>query len=588
MSRIPNEPTTYAWGKNKDGELSVGSNKDSYLPIPVKGVKNKSIVHVSSGGQHSSSIDNQGHLYICGSYLHGKLGIEDLTTISLQAFTLVPSLKDKVVIQVACGDYHTLCLIDDGTVFTWGGTLHKKLGQRSGKAINRPGLVQGLSEKEVIYVGCGDFHSVALTSDGKVFTWGGGGSFFNRGQCGHGHVKDILEPSPIPAFNNKRVVQVSCGGYHTLALTENNELFAWGSGLYGECGFGEFLNTTSPKLVLMPWAKKLAEEQQIIQISAGGHHSLALTEHGYVFSFGFASHGQLGLRNTINQSEPQLITDLRTKPIKAVAAGWNHTLVLTERGDIYSCGYGSFGQLGLGDDESRTVFTHVSALGPKNVQRIYAGGNHSWALLDPADPIKRNYEPPSPLPMDIGGSEGRVEIASIIQNEDNAYDFSSRLDVTQKIEYALQVAYSDIQFCHRFVRYKLKEEQIDMGKAKTEEFVHEMYINETGLQYHRIQEDDDIVEITSGSEETICKGGGSNITCLLVCDPCRNEPGIERNEMNIEAEEVTVILRPSQLVANPIQAHLSEWVRFFMTKVAPYCMGAPKFFELRPKHFYSS
>ena len=588
MSRIPNEPTTFAWGKNKDGELSVGSNKDSYLPIPVKGVKNKSIVHVSSGGQHSSSIDNQGHLYICGSYLHGKLGIEDLTTISLQAFTLVPSLKDKVVIQVACGDYHTLCLVDDGSVYTWGGTLHKKLGQRSGKAINRPGLVQGLSEQEVIYVGCGDFHSVALTSEGKVYTWGGGGSFFNRGQCGHGHVKDILEPSPIPAFNNKRVVQVSCGGYHTLALTENNELFAWGSGLYGECGFGEFLNATSPKLVLMPWTKRLAEEQQITQISAGGHHSLALTEHGYVFAFGFASHGQLGLRNTVNQSEPQLVTDLRTKPIKAVAAGWNHTLVLTERGDIYSCGYGSFGQLGLGDDESRTVLTHVTALGPKNVQRIYAGGNHSWALLDPADPIKRNYEPPSPLPMDIGGSEGRVEIASIIQNEDNAYDFSSRLDVTQKIEYALQVAYSDIQFCHRFVRYKLKEEQIDMGKAKTEEFVHEMYINETGLQYHRIQEDDDIVEITAGVEETICKGGGSNITCLLVCDPSHNEPGIERNEMNGEAEEVTVILRPSQLLANPIQEQLSEWVRFFMTKVAPYCVGVPKFFELRPKHFYSS
>ena len=104
--------------------------------------------------------------------------------------------------------------------------MHKKLGQRSGKAINKPGLVQGLSGKEVIYVGCGDFHSVALTNDGKVYTWGGGGSFFNRGQCGHGHVKDILEPSAIPAFTNKNIIQVSCGGYHTLALTETNELYA--------------------------------------------------------------------------------------------------------------------------------------------------------------------------------------------------------------------------------------------------------------------------------------------------------------------------------------------------------------------------
>ena len=307
-----------------------------------------------------------------------------------------------------------------------------------------------------------------------------------------------------------------------------------------------------------------------------------------MFSFGFASHGQLGLRNTINQSEPQLVTDLRTKPIKSIAAGWNHTLVLTERGDIYSCGYGFFGQLGHGDDESRTYFSHVSALGPKNVERIYAGGNHSWALLDPADPIKRDYEPPSPLPADLGNSENLLDMPSVIQKEEDTYEFSSKLEISQKIEYALQVAYSDIQFCHRFVRYKLKEEHLDMGKAKTEEFVHEMYINEAGLQYHRIQEDDDIIEVTGASEEIICRGGGSSITCLLVCDPCRNEVPIGKNEFAPEGEEITLILRPSQLVSSPMQTNLSEWVRFFMNKVAPYCAGVPKFFELRPKHFYVS
>ena len=586
MSRIPNEPTVYAWGKNKDGELSVGSNKDSYLPIPVKGIKGKSLIHVSSGGQHSAAIDSQGHLFICGSYLHGKLGIEDLTTVNLPAFTLVPSLKDKVVVQVACGDYHTLCLLEDGSVYTWGGTLHKKLGQRTGKAMNRPGLVQGLSEREVVYVGCGDFHSVALTRDGKVYTWGGGGNFFNRGQCGHGHVKDILEPSIVPGIANKRVVQVSCGGYHTLALTHSNELYAWGSGLYGECGYGEFLNTNSPKLVLMPWAKRMAEEQQIKEISAGGHHSIVLTEHGLVFSFGFASHGQLGLRNTVNQSEPQLISDMRTKPVKAVAAGWNHTLLLTERGDVFSCGYGSFGQLGVGDDQTLTIFTHISALGPKNIERIYAGGNHSWALLDPSDPIRRDYEPPSPLPTDLS-SEHKIEFASVLHEEDYS-GFTSKLEIPARIDYVLQIAYSDIQFCHRFVRYKLKEDQLDMGRAKTEEFVHEMYINEAGLQYHRIQEDDDIIETTNGIEEVICRGGGANITCLLVCDPCRNEPPVERVDDSGEGEEITVILKPSQLTASPLQTSLSEWVRFFMGKVGGHCVGIPKFFELRPKHFYLS
>lgn len=178
---------TWSWGKNKDGELSVGANKDVVMPKAVKGVRGKNLIMVTSGGQHSSAIDNTGKLYICGSYLHGKLGIEDLSTISVMTFTPVPSLRDKVAKQVACGDYHTLCLLEDGSVYTWGGTLHKKLGQRGGKELNRPGQVLALRDKEVVYVDCGDFHSVALTSDGKVYSWGGGGSFFNRGQCGHGH-----------------------------------------------------------------------------------------------------------------------------------------------------------------------------------------------------------------------------------------------------------------------------------------------------------------------------------------------------------------------------------------------------------------
>ena len=84
----------------------------------------------------------------------------------------------------------------------------------------------------------------------------------------------------------------------------------------------------------------------------------------------------------MNQCEPQQVRELMGKTVKQIAAGWNHSMILTDQGFVYSCGYGFFGQLGLGDDESRTSFTHVSALGPLHVDRIYSGGNHSWALLE--------------------------------------------------------------------------------------------------------------------------------------------------------------------------------------------------------------
>ena len=60
------------------------------------------------------------------------------------------------------------------------------------------------------------------------------------------------------------------------------------------------------------------------------------------------------------------------------------------------------------------------------------------------------------------------------------------------------------------------------------------------------------------------------------------------NDESNDGEEITIVLKPSQLIANPLQTSLSEWVRFFMSKVGGYCAGVPKFFELRPKHFYLS
>ncbi|OMJ65951.1 hypothetical protein SteCoe_37385 [Stentor coeruleus] len=575
--------SAYAWGKNKDGELSVGTSKDVFLPHAVRGMKNKQIVYVASGGQHSACIDTEGQLYVCGSYLHGKLGIENLTTVSLVTFTLVKALQGKKVKQVACGDYHTLCLLEDGSVYTWGGTLHKKLGHRSNasRGSNRPGVVSNLQNKRIIYVDCGDFHSVALGSDGKLYTWGGGGASFNNGQCGHGHTNDLEEPTLVSGLKHKEIVQVSCGGYHTLALSRNNELFSFGRGLYGECGFGEFLNTSSPKLITFTWSKKSKEDAgEICQISAGGHHSLVLTTSGAVYSFGFASHGQLGLRSTTNYCEPQLITDIRHKGVKSIAAGWNHSLLLTSRGDVWACGYGFYGQLGLGDDESRTSFVHVSSLEDKNIQSIHAGDNHSWVIINLQDPIKENYTPPSPLPDDLSMSS----ISNISKIEPSIANPS----FMPESEFEITIVYSDILYCHRFVSYTLKEASLEIGKARAEEYVHEMYVMENGLQCHRIQEDDQILEIKdNGSEELTCQGGKCLFTCALVFDPTKNIPALEVMK-NEKFNDVTVTKQSFQLTVDDTETMLSEWARFFVAKVGNFCKQNPVFFELRPSGFCCS
>ena len=119
-------------------------------------------------------------------------------------------------------------------------------------APNVPQPIQSLYGRDIVQIGCGDFHSAALDANGDLYTWGGGAPSYNKGQCGHGHNNILEQPEKVRYLASKRIVKVACGGFHTLALTSENELFAFGSSSYGECGYGEFLDTNKPSLVKFP------------------------------------------------------------------------------------------------------------------------------------------------------------------------------------------------------------------------------------------------------------------------------------------------------------------------------------------------
>jgi len=92
------------------------------------------------------------------------------------------------------------------------------------------------------------------------------------------------------------------------------------------------------------------------------------------------------------------VKDLLNKPLSYIAAGWNHSVVLTDQGDIFATGYGAHGQLGLNDKDSRTSYNYVTHIGAKNVYRIFAGGNHSWVVIDDIMPVRQRHRAPSPVP----------------------------------------------------------------------------------------------------------------------------------------------------------------------------------------------
>ena len=88
--------------------------------------------------------------------------------------------------------------------------------------------MQNLYGKDIIQIDCGDFHSAALDANGDLYTWGGGTSADNKGQCGLGHTNVVDQPEKVKYLTSKRIVKVACGGFHTLALTSENEIYSFG------------------------------------------------------------------------------------------------------------------------------------------------------------------------------------------------------------------------------------------------------------------------------------------------------------------------------------------------------------------------
>ncbi len=397
------DPNSYLFscGNNKNTELSFKGYKYIEKPSGLSITKTYKIIQVSSGGSHTAFVTEYGYLYLFGSALHNKLGISNKGLKNISNPTLFPASKEQPVVQIACGEYHTLCLFENGEIWGWGGTLFKKLGTKS----SLPSQLPGFNKVTIVKIGCGDFHSVALSESGILFAWGGGGKHFNKGQLGHGTLDDIKTPRPISFFQNQPVHDFACGGYHTLGLLTDGQVYAWGSGTFGELGTGGFSHKLTPAKV------DIDERVNVTSIEAGGHHTFFLTNEGQLLSCGKSVYGQTGQKTTENISFPTLVENISNKFVIKVSCGWNHTIALVSPNDVYSTGINKYGQLGVSDLKIRHEFTLISSLGGKRVNNIFAGGHHSWFLIDYKNPDLSDYEIPSP-PLETTGKYLKEKLQS--------------------------------------------------------------------------------------------------------------------------------------------------------------------------------
>ncbi|KAF1863888.1 hypothetical protein Lal_00031014 [Lupinus albus] len=275
-----------------------------------------------------------------GAGTEGQLGTNNLQDQHLPQLIHQPSLSS--VSHLACGGAHVLALTSGGKVVSWGRGNSGQLGQ--GEVVNNslyPKIVTSLDAYFITHVSAGWSHSAFVSDNGCLFTCGDG-SF---GQLGHGDYTSHCTPLKVSFFANQHVAQVACGMRHSLVLLKvtkkshwdadgsQNQIYGFGSGKRGQLG----VSKDKIKSINLPQVISAFGDAEIVQIAANGDHSAALSVDGHLYTWGRGFkgfedvHSPQRLKSSLNFSKATL--------------GWNHALALTGEGEVYMLGGNHLGVL---------------------------------------------------------------------------------------------------------------------------------------------------------------------------------------------------------------------------------------------------
>ncbi len=365
---VNSDGKVYTWGENIYGQLGNGNNTTSNIPVTVDAsgaLSGKTIIQSAFGRSHSVLLASDGTVYTIGRNTWGQLGNGNFGTNTNIPVAVVTSgaLSGKTIIQVAAGQNHSLALTSEGKVYTWGDNFFGQLGNGNTTISSVPVAVDTsgvLSGKTIIQIASGIYHSIALASDGTIYAWGRN----HLGQFGNGDPNMLFSNVPVAADMNgalagRTIIQVAAGANHSLALSSDGKVYTWGENILGQLGNG---NTTNSNIPVAVDTSGALSGKTIIKVDAGYGFSIALASDGTVYTCGDNFRGQLGNGNNTNSNVPVAVNNsgvLSGKTIVQVAAGDQHAIVLASDGYIFTWGWNLDGQLGNGSNLNSNVPVQV-------------------------------------------------------------------------------------------------------------------------------------------------------------------------------------------------------------------------------------
>ncbi|ADQ91338.1 hypothetical protein BpV2_171 [Bathycoccus sp. RCC1105 virus BpV2] len=362
--------------------------------VEVTGTPTSSkVTQVSSGGNVSLALTQDGFVYAWGEDTYGQMG-QGTTDTNVNTPVKVKGVSGSGflsnITKISCGGRHCIALASDGTLYAWGDNTEGQIGDASNTERKTPVTVS-YSGDPVSNISAGFLHSALTTTTGKVYCWGQG----TNGQIGDNQSSsDRTSPTQVVGVGNSGTLagirDVSCGDSFTHAIKDSDgSVYGWGKQLYGMIGNGQNSgDALTPTSVIL--ASDSSAVTGITQISGGGDSSLMLKSDGTVYACGYNGLGQIGNGST-SDADSGLVQVLGVggsgylTGITQIAIAYASSLALKSDGTMYSWGNNADGQNGLGTVGGTNPTTPVAITLLTGVDTINTGGKPSHFIASKPD-----------------------------------------------------------------------------------------------------------------------------------------------------------------------------------------------------------
>ncbi|MCH8330951.1 MAG: PKD domain-containing protein, partial [Bacteroidetes bacterium] len=300
----------------------------------------KAVIAIAADKEHSLALLADSTVRSWGDNTWGQLG--DGTNIVRSYPVIVANLTG--VIAISTGDRHSIALKSDGTVWTWGNNSNGQLGTGGGNS-NVPVKVDSL--EDIIWIASGSRHNLVMKNDSTLWAWGKN----TLGQLGDS--SSTQRDYPVRVYAPDSVKDISVGNDYTLLHRSNGEIYAWGLNGAGQFGDGTTGNSNHPRKVnwnFVPW-----------KIGAGKDHSLVIASDSVLWAWGRNFNGQIGDSTFSGGSaSPKKINSI--DKVVDLGIGYDQSFGIKYNGEIFAWGDNDWGQLGIGTVQDINVPDKINLL----------------------------------------------------------------------------------------------------------------------------------------------------------------------------------------------------------------------------------